>query len=175
MDAERRRLLVVRHAKSAWPPGVPDLRRPLGPRGQDDAPRVGTRIRELVGSVDVAVVSPAQRTQETWALLVGTLGEVADVRSDDRIYRDWGAGLLDVVADLPAGAGTALVLGHEPGVSELVLGLVGHGDPRLRERVATKFPTGAVALLTIDGDWRAVRPRSATLEAFVTPKELRDP
>lgn len=173
MDAVRRRLLVVRHAKSAWPPGVPDIRRPLGPRGQGDAPRIGARIRELVGSVDVAVVSPAQRTQETWALLAGQLGEVPDVRSDERIYRDWGAGLLEVVADLPEGAGTALVLGHEPGVSELVLGLVGQGDLRLRERIAAKFPTGAVALISLDGAWGGVRPGCAQLDAFVTPKELR--
>ena len=51
---------------------------------------------------------------------------------------------------------------------------MGRGDPRLRERVAAKFPTGAVALLSLYGAWQAVRPGCAELEAFVTPKELRE-
>ncbi len=130
-------------------------------------------IRRLVDRVDVAVVSPAERTQQTWALLAGPLGEVAEVRSDDRIYREWGAGLLDVVRDLPDAAGTALIVGHEPGVSELVLDLADRGAPALRDRIATKFPTCAVAVLALAGDWRDATPGCAALESFVTPRELR--
>ena len=173
MQAQRRRLLVVRHAKSAWPPGVPDRSRPLGPRGEGDAPLVGARIRELVGTVDVAVVSPAVRAQQTWQLLSGPLGEVPDVRTDDRVYRDWGSELVAVVRDLPADAGTALVLGHEPGVSELVLRLADHGNPGLRDRIEVKFPTGAAALLCLDRPWAEVVPGCAQLEQLVTPRELR--
>jgi phosphohistidine phosphatase len=93
------------------------------------------------------------------------------VRTDERIYRDWGAGLLDVVRDLPGSAATALVLGHEPGVSELVLRLADHGNRALRERVDLKFPTCAVAVLGLAGPWLDVRPGAAALEAFLTPKD----
>ena len=174
MDAARRRLLVVRHAKSAWPPGVPDRHRPLGPRGEADAPLMAEAIGDLVGHVDVAVVSPAQRTQQTWALMVEHLGDVPDVRTDERVYRDWGSALMAVVRDLPEPTTTALVLGHEPGVSELVLHLADRGNPLVRDRVEIKFPTCAVALLSIDGDWSDVVPGCARLERFLTPRDVRD-
>ncbi len=171
MKHGRRQLVVVRHAKSAYPPGVPDVGRPLGERGVADAPRMGVRIRDLVGPIDVAVVSPAERTQQTWALLAEALDPVPDVQTDQRVYRDWGAQLLDVVHDLPAAATTALVLGHEPGVSELVLRLADHGNRPLRDRIDLKFPTCAVAVLGVGGTWSEVRPGTASLEAFLTPKD----
>jgi phosphohistidine phosphatase len=170
-DMPPRRLVVVRHGKSAWPLGVPDERRPLGPRGIGDAPRMGARIRDLVGRVDVAVVSPAQRTQQTWALLAEQIGPVGQVRTDRRVYDDWGAELMEVVRALPAGAGVALILGHEPGVSRLVLALADRRASELRTRVVTKFPTCAVAVLQADDDWADFRPGCATLSAFTTPRQ----
>jgi phosphohistidine phosphatase len=136
MDVASRTLLVVRHAKSAWPAGVPDSLRPLGPRGLRDAPRMGQRIRELVGTVDIVVVSPTQRTQETWALMNRELGHAGDVVTDPRVYDAWGAHMLELVRDL----------------------------------VATKFPTCAVALLTADRPWADFGPGCAALETFTTPK-----
>ncbi len=171
MDASSRRLLVVRHGKSAWPIGVPDHDRPLGPRGRRDAPVMGRRIRELVGTMDIVVVSPTERTGQTWALMNQALGHAGPVVSDARIYRAWGSQLMQVVRELPAEAGTALVLGHEPGVSELVLILSGSASQRLRRRVATKFPTCAVAVLQTDREWADLGPGSAALERFTTPKD----
>ena len=171
MDVASRKLLVVRHAKSAWPAGVPDRLRPLGPRGLRDAPRMGQRIRQLVGTVDVVVVSPSQRTQETWALMNAELEHPGPVITDPRVYAAWGAHMLDVVRDLPQDAHTVMVLGHEPGVSELVLSLAGSADERLRDLVATKFPTCAVALLSADLPWADFAPGCAVLETFTTPRD----
>ena len=171
MDVASRRLLVVRHAKSAWPAGVPDRLRPLGPRGLRDAPRMGQRIRELVGTVDVVVVSPTQRTQETWALINEELAHTGDVVTDPRVYDAWGAHMLDLVRDLPPDAHTVMILGHEPGVSELVLSLAGSSHDRLRDLVATKFPTCAVALLSAARPWADFAPGCAQLETFTTPKD----
>ena len=171
MDVASRRLLVVRHAKSAWPAGVPDRLRPLGPRGLRDAPRMGRRIRELVGAVDVVVVSPTQRTQETWALINEELGHTGPVLTDPRVYDAWGAHMLDLVRELPQDAGTVMILGHEPGVSELVLSLAGSARDDLRDLVATKFPTCAVALLHADRPWADFAPGCAALQTFTTPKD----
>ena len=63
------------------------------------------------------------------------------------------------------------MLGHEPGVSELVLSLCGPGNPDLRQRVATKFPTCAVAVLSATQPWAALRPGHAELTTFTTPKD----
>lgn len=171
MDKASTRLLVVRHAKSAWPPGVPDRERPLGPRGQRDAPRMGRRIRELVGTLDLAVISPTRRTQQTWELMNHELDHRGPVEIDQRIYDAWGGHMIDLVAQLPDQARTVLVLGHEPGVSELVLSLSGPGNPDLRRRVATKFPTCAVAVLSAGQSWAELRPGQAELETFTTPKD----
>lgn len=170
-----RRLVVVRHAKSAWPPGVPDARRPLGPRGIADAPRMGAWIRQLVGGVDLAVVSPTERTRQTWSLLAAQLGEVGQVLTDRRIYDEWGEQMIDVVRDLPDSAGVALILGHEPGVSHLVLQLADRRASELRSRVATKFPTCGVAVLDAQLPWARFGPGCATLAAFTTPKLTTGP
>lgn len=170
MEMQRRRLVVVRHAKSAWPPGVPDRQRPLGPRGQRDAPRMGQRIRDLVGTVDLAVISPSERTRQTWALLAPGLGEVP-VAVDERVYADWGNKLTEVVAELPQAVSTALVLGHEPGVSQLVLAVTEREPSMLRDRVAEKFPTCAVAILQTELPWAGVGRNWARLQAFATPRD----
>ncbi len=171
MDVASRRLVVVRHAKSAWPAGVPDRERPLGPRGQADAPRMAERIQALVGDPDVAVISPSRRTRETWALMGQRLAPGQPVRTDDRIYQAWGAHLLDVVRDMPEDAGTALVLGHEPGVSELVLDLADGRDAHLIARITAKFPTCAVAVLVAQVPWADFGPGCARLEHFATPRD----
>lgn len=171
MNSERRRLLVVRHAKSAWPPGVPDRSRPLAPRGQSDAPRMGERIGAAVGLPDVVVVSPAERARQTWDLISQAFGPIPDQRIDDRVYDDWGSELIDVVRDLPDSARTAILVGHEPGVSQLVLSLADRSQPSLRARIDAKFPTCAVALLTAPLPWEGFVPGCATLAEFLTPKD----
>lgn len=166
-----RRLVVVRHAKSAWPAGVLDAERPLGPRGRRDAPVMGRRIREAIGGVDVVVVSPTERTGQTWALMNGPLGHSGPVVTDPRIYHAWGAQMVQVVRELPDEARTAMVLGHEPGVSELVLTLSEGTGHALRRQVADKFPTCAIAVLRTQRDWADLGPGSAELELFTTPKD----
>jgi phosphohistidine phosphatase len=79
--------------------------------------------------------------------------------------------MLDLVLELPEEARTVLILGHEPGVSELVLTLAGGAGGYLRDRVATKFPTCAMALLTCPLAWSQFGAGCAALEAFTTPKD----
>ncbi len=166
-----RRLVVVRHGKSAWPLGVPDRERPLGKRGLRDAPMMGERIARLVGPLDTVVISPARRATETWQLMEVHLPHGRDVRRDARVYDSWGAQMMDVVRELPDASTTALLLGHEPGVSELVLTLATMADRALRGRVGTKFPTCAVAVLRADRAWASFRPGCADFELFTTPRE----
>ena len=94
--------MLLRHAKSAWPDGVPDLQRPLNDRGRRDARAAGQWLREHVGGLDAVVCSPAQRTRETWALVAAELDDAPSAVVDDRIYAAEPEELLDVVRDLPA-------------------------------------------------------------------------
>ena len=72
-----------------------------------------------------------------------------------------------------AGADTALLVGHNPGLEELVLALVPDAaDQPLRDDVELKFPTASVAELAFDGDWHAVKPNAAVLKRFTRPRDL---
>src|SRR5689334_23158709 len=110
-----RRLVLLRHAKSAWPDAVPDLKRPLNERGRRDAPAAGRWLREYIDDLGAVVCSPARRTRETWALVAAELDGPPSPTLDERIYGAPPDDLLAVVRDLPDDAGTALLIGHNPG------------------------------------------------------------
>jgi phosphohistidine phosphatase len=132
---------------------------------------MGRRLGQLVDGIDLALVSPSARTQQTWQLLADGLGPVAEVRTDGRIYQAWGEDLVEIVRTVPDTADTVLLLGHEPGVSELVLLLADWEAPHLRQRVAAKFPTCAAAVLEHSVPWAEIPLRTANLVAFITPKD----
>ena len=147
-----RTLLLMRHAKSDYPVGVPDRDRPLAPRGERDAAAAGLWLRTAYPAIDQVIVSPARRARETWTRVAPYL-EVSGVQVDARVYDDWGADLREVVADLPDAARTALVIGHNPGIEEFAMSHATSGDPRARERVLRKFPTSAIAVLHLPDTW----------------------
>lgn len=165
----------MRHAKSDYPWGVGDIDRPLAPRGRGDAPRVGEWIAGAVGLPDLAVVSPARRTQQTWELLAPAFAGDVPTQLDDRIYGAWGDELVEVVAGLPVQARTVLLVGHEPGVSDLAL-LLATRDPgpgsRLRDRISQKYPTCTAAVLTSALDWAQAGPDWGELAEVKSPREL---
>lgn len=132
---------------------------------------MGALIAERVGRPDLAVVSPALRAQQTWELIAEELGPVPDVRVDDRVYDEWGALMIDVVRELPEDVGTAILVGHEPGVSRLVLQLADRANEHDRDRIGVKFPTCAVAELTTELPWSALTAGSAALAWFRTPRD----
>lgn len=157
--ADGRRLVVVRHAKSEYPLGVPDHDRPLNPRGRRDAPLIGAWLEEhLDWSADAAptvLVSTATRAQQTWQLARTGLGGRWDAvaqRDEPRIYEAPTQTLLDIVGALPDDCRTAILVGHNPGL----VGLIGFACVRDAAYLTAveKFPTSAVAVLRTDLDWR---------------------
>jgi len=162
-----RTLLLMRHAKSDYPAGVPDRERPLAARGERDAVAAGMWLHAAFPAIDQVTVSPARRAHETWTR-VAPYVEVGDVQEDARVYDDWGANLRDVVAGIPSVARTALVIGHNPGIEEFTLSHATTGDPRARERVLQKFPTSAIAVLHLPDTW--VDAHGCALAAFAIPR-----
>lgn len=156
-----RRLVVLRHAKSDWPDGLRDDLRPLADRGRRDAPEVGRWLRAHVGAVDAVVCSPAVRARQTWELAAAAHGGAPPARIDDRMYDATPGDLLAVVHALPAGTGTAVLVGHNPGVEDLVA-LLGGARPTMR--------TSSIAVLSWPGGWPDAAPGEAVLEAHETPR-----
>jgi phosphohistidine phosphatase len=157
----QRRLVLLRHAKSAWPGGVPDAQRPLNERGQRDAPAAGRWLRENLDGLGAVVCSPARRTQETWALVAAELADPPSPTLDERIYGAPPDDLLAVIRELPDAAGSALLIGHNPGVAELVELLAG------QER---EMRTSSIAVLSWDGSWADATDGVAELQEHVTPR-----
>ena len=166
-----RRLLLLRHAKSSWKqPDLADHDRPLSPRGHRAAIALGEHLRGLIEPPDVVVCSSAVRTVETMRLVRAGLPSSTSVTVDETLYGADVDELLDRVRRLPSTAAGVLLIGHNPGIGDLAVMLAGHGDRAARASIAAKFPTAALAILTIDGEWTAVAPGAASLEEYWTPR-----
>ncbi|SEK51694.1 SixA phosphatase family protein [Streptacidiphilus jiangxiensis] len=166
------RLIVLRHAKSAWPEGVPDLERPLAERGRHDAPRMGAWLRQAGLAPELVLCSPARRTRETWALVAEELGSAPIVAFEPRVYGAEVEELLQVLREVPREIGTVLLVAHFPGVQGLVQELVDGGDGVALERLNEKFPTAGAAVVELPPDWAALRRGTGTLTAFTVPRQL---
>ncbi|WP_345697976.1 histidine phosphatase family protein [Kitasatospora terrestris] len=163
------RLVVLRHAKAAWP-DVPDEDRPLAPRGEADAPAAGRWLREHGVLPDLVVCSPARRTRQTWDLAQPELGADPRVVLDPRAYGADAEDLLGVLRELPAGTRTALLVGHRPEVRDLVLLLADERESEPLARVREKYPTSGIAVLRVPTGWAALAPATAELTAFAVPR-----
>jgi phosphohistidine phosphatase len=169
----RHRLVVLRHAKSDWPPGVADEERPLSGRGRRDALAAGEWLASNGLHPDAVLCSPATRTRETWARLAPGLeavGPLPDPRYEDAIYEASVLTLQDVLRALPEDTGTVLLIGHNPGVHDLVVTLADGGDEKARTLAAASFPTSGVAVLELPDTWSALSAGAARLQAFAVPR-----
>lgn len=172
MGAMPRELLLLRHAKSAWGTDAPtDLERPLAKRGRRDAPRMGAWIREHDLVPDQVVSSPAKRAAETVDLVLAEIGlERESVVVADEVYDAAVSDLLDVLGGCPCERQRVLLVGHNPGLEDLVEHLAGRVDA---PRGAKVFPTAALAHLAMPDDWRHLRRGCAELLALIRPRTLR--
>jgi len=181
-----RKLVLLRHAKSAWP-DMPDHDRPLARRGRRDAPVMGRWLRTAGHRPDHVLCSTARRAHETWQLVRPELGAEPPVSFQRGVYEDSAAQLLGLIRQTPRAARTLLLVGHDPAVPELAATLAatsaaasgGTGNDAAAQamagRMRDKFPTAAVAVLEFSGNWDQLAPGSVQLTGFVTPRELRAP
>ena len=171
---DTRRLLLLRHAKSAWP-DMADSERPLNDRGRRDAPAMGRWLRDCGYIPDVVLCSTARRTRDTWALLAGELDAEPAVRYEQRIYEATALSLLHLLREAGGDYRTALLIGHNPGLAELAVGIAQMTDGPAAEpldRAREKFPTGAVAVLQFKGEWVDLIPGEALMVDFAVPRNV---
>jgi len=181
-----RTLLLFRHAKSAWP-DVPDHDRPLARRGVRAAPVMGRWLRNAGLVPGQVLCSTARRARETWQFAQAGLAASPPVTFDVRIYAAAPAALLALIREAPPATGTLLLIGHNPAIEDLARllaaapGAAGPGTAGPRtgdshhsdlDRMRSKFPTAAIAVLRSGGTWHDLAPGRARLTAFVTPGDL---
>jgi len=170
-----RRLLLLRHAKTERAEaGERDRDRKLTKRGRSDAPVIGAYMAKHKFVPELALVSPATRAQETWALVAPCFAKAPPMATDDRIYNAGTAQLLEIVIETRA-AKTLLLVGHNPGFHELAVQLVASGDVDLREQLKEGLPTSGLVVIDLPiEDWSLLHPRAGRLERFVTPRLLAE-
>jgi phosphohistidine phosphatase len=175
-----RRLILLRHAKTERDsPSGHDRDRRLDERGRADAPVIGQYLAEQKLVPDLVLLSPSVRTRETWALVAAALPTAPAVDIVPALYGADPSEVLHAVQIASGRAGdgkmkTILVIGHNPGLHELSLGLIAKAKADDRNALEENLPTSGAAVLkfAVD-DWSDLSPRSGTLERFVSPKLLR--
>lgn len=166
---------LYRHAKSSWgDPRARDFDRPLNERGRKGAAAIGRHIRDYGARWERIVASPAVRCAETIELGYQAIGETYSVNWDRRIYLASSATLLDLLRELEGDPASLLMVGHNPGLEDLIFDLVpDDGTSPLRDIVEEKFPTAAFAVLELDiAQWADAEPGCARLIHLTRPRDL---
>jgi phosphohistidine phosphatase len=168
-------LILMRHASAG--PGEEDRARPLSPEGLAEAGRMGHALEALGAHgfrPERALVSPARRTRETLAGVRAALTGLAAVEEDEALYLASPGRLLGRLQQLPDAASQVLLVGHNPGLAELVDWLVGRAEAGVVLRAARGLAPAACAALRIPSPhWRDLAPSCAELVAFLAPNDAR--
>jgi phosphohistidine phosphatase len=166
---------IWRHAKSDWNDrSARDFDRPLNKRGRKGAAIMGKHIAAQPIYWDRIVASPAVRVAQTIELGAQSAKISPQVRWDRRIYLASSATLLDLLREQDGDPATILLVGHNPGLEDLIFDLVpDDGTNPLRDIVEVKYPTAAFAQLELDiENWADLAEGGARLVHLVRPRDL---
>ncbi|MBD8029854.1 histidine phosphatase family protein [Corynebacterium sp. Sa1YVA5] len=164
------RLVILRHSKSSWAEPEPDHARPLNKRGHRDGKAAGQWLAENIGPVDHVLCSTATRTRLTWERAQAGGAVAKDVHYHDEIYETEVSYFEHLILRLPESVGTALFVGHWPGVVELAHHLGAEDEHPGWAQMDKKFPTSAIAVLEFDTPWKTLADDLAQLTDFVIPR-----
>lgn len=170
---------ILRHAKSDWTDArLRDFDRPLNPRGRRGAVLMGRHIRDHGQLWDRILASPAARAAETVELAAQGSGRPTArgfaINWDRRIYLASSTTLIDVLREVDDRLEAVLIVGHNPGLEDLIFDLVpDDGQSPLRDLVEQKFPTATFAVLELDIEsWAELSEGAARLVHLMRPRDL---
>jgi phosphohistidine phosphatase len=173
-------LSLLRHAKSSWDqPGLGDHDRPLSKRGLKAAPKIGAALSSMGLKPDLVLCSGAVRARETLSLVLPAFSPPPpQVVYEDSIYMATPAALLMRIRSVETEHSDrtphhVMIVGHNPGLEELAMLLIGSGADDDMTRIAEKFPTCAVAIIAFEtGNWTEIDAGAGRLEHFINPRHL---
>ena len=155
MSKQTRTLVVMRHAK-AEQHGPTDFERRLADRGEGDARAAGTWLAGQGLEPDLALVSAAVRTRQTWDGVADGAGWDADLAEyDESLYAAGPESALDLVREVDDDVRTLVVVGHNPTMAYLAQLLDdGEGDQEASAEMVVGYPTSAMTVFEVEGDWK---------------------
>ena len=160
-----RALYLLRHAKSSWKDvDLADFDRPLSSRGRRASESIGQFLKSKEIAFDLVVSSPAVRARQTIELVLRTAKMRPELRFDERIYEATSARLLEVISQIENEYKSVLMVGHNPGMQEILLLLTGQNE---------EYPTAALTKIAFKNlKWTEVGNKKGSLEWIVRPKEI---
>jgi phosphohistidine phosphatase len=175
-----RRLLLLRHAKTERDsPTGRDRDRPLAARGRNDAAELGVWLSEERSlPPDLALISTAVRARETWDIVRQQFSDETNQGPADHLPELYGAEaaqLLAIIRSVTANPERLMIVGHNPGLHELALHLIGDGDTAGRAALADNLPTSGLAVIDFAVDhWDSITFGDGQLVRYVSPKLLKE-
>lgn len=167
----KRELMLLRHGKSDWSVLGDDFDRPLKRRGKRAAQRIGVWLAQQEILPDYILTSPAERALATARKACKAMDKRSEcIHVDDRIYEAGVEELLAALGDCPKAASRVMLVGHNPGLEDLLVWLASDhvavpGDGKL-------LPTATLARLVVPADWRNLTRGCARLESITRPGTL---
>ena len=156
----------MRHAK-AEQTGATDFERRLSERGHADAAAAGRWLAARGGEPELALVSAAARTQETWESLAEAAGWDDAAELVEGLYTAGTQTALDMLRDVDDGITSVILVGHNPTMASLAAVLDdGDGDEEAGNELALGYPTSALTVFEYDGKWSELDEASASVVAF---------
>lgn len=158
-------IFLLRHAKAENPePGSTDLNRVLNERGKKEAQAIGAFIKKQNLEFDVVLCSPAARARETVELVLAAAEVAANVRYDERIYEAGPLQLLEVISEIEDHRSVVFLVGHNPGIEELLQLLTDHSE---------QMATGTLTKIALHAsEWSKVMEDKGILSWIVKPKNF---
>ncbi len=164
------RLMLLRHAKAEGESSEGDHARRLTPRGMQDVAHLGDYLAGETLLPDLILASSAARTAMTMTGLLAMWPEDVAVRLSATLYNAGFSSWLSEIHRQRNGVKTLMLIGHNPGIAELALGLIGSGDRYGLARLRQKFPPCALAVLDFACEsWADVALGEGRLERYLTP------
>ena len=170
-----KRLTLLRHAKSSWnDPVTRDFDRPLNEKGKRAAAIMGKFVKHNGIVFDQVLASPAQRVIETLEQFEPASGLDFEPQWDRKIYLASSVTLMDVLRGAAPEAEHVLMVGHNPGLEDLIFDLVPrNASSEERSAVEIKYPTAALAELSLDIDnWADIKDGCGKFDRFTRPRDL---
>jgi phosphohistidine phosphatase len=158
-------LYLLRHAKSSWGDAtLADFDRPLNERGKRASEAIGNYLKSNSITPELIICSTALRTRETLAIVTKTAELNTEVRYDERIYEASRSRLAEVISEIENDRNVVMLIGHNPGMEEILLLLTGKRQ---------EMSTGTLAKIVFDTmSWTTTVEKRGTLESIVSPREL---
>jgi phosphohistidine phosphatase len=174
-----RQLLLLRHAKSSWDnKAVSDQDRPLNARGRRAAALLRRAMQDLGLAPDMVMLSTSRRTQETLAALE-PWDDAPLIEPMAALYLATARQLLEALHQVPETVRSVMLIGHNPGLHELAMLLVGDkgaaagpASDTAVGRLTVGYPTGALAEFSIAGPWWQLGAGGGQLIRFLRPRDL---